>query len=77
VASVGRQADRASVHEGLAAARYEGITGTIGFDDKGEYTGTGPYLYQVRGVEFAPLDGRISSPADVTIDALSGSSLFQ
>jgi branched-chain amino acid transport system substrate-binding protein len=55
VATIGPTADRATVLDQLSAARFEGISGTIGFDENGEYTGTGPSLYRVENGEFAPL----------------------
>jgi ABC-type branched-subunit amino acid transport system substrate-binding protein/serine/threonine protein kinase len=54
VVALGEDADRDTVFAELADARYDGITGEISFDARGEYGGVGPDLYQVEGGEFAP-----------------------
>ncbi len=55
VAELGLEADRTTVYEELADARYDGLSGSIDFAANGEYTGTGPDLYQVTDGDFTPL----------------------
>ncbi|WP_103503733.1 MULTISPECIES: branched-chain amino acid ABC transporter substrate-binding protein [unclassified Streptomyces] len=47
VNELGDSADRASVHETVAQGEHDGVAKTLSFDDKGEYAGSGIYIYQV------------------------------
>jgi branched-chain amino acid transport system substrate-binding protein len=55
VAELSEEADRATVYEELADARYDGLTGEIRFEANGEYRGSGTELFRVNGTTFEPL----------------------
>ncbi|MEO3752371.1 bifunctional serine/threonine-protein kinase/ABC transporter substrate-binding protein [Streptomyces sp. B6B3] len=55
VAELGEEADRTTVYEELAGARYDGLTGEIRFDANGEYRGSGTELFHVNNATFEPL----------------------
>jgi branched-chain amino acid transport system substrate-binding protein len=55
VGELGDTADRESVYDAVSKGTHEGVAKTLSFDEKGEYAGSGVYIYQVEGGEIASL----------------------
>lgn len=55
VGELGDTADRESVFEAVSKGEHEGVAKTLTFDERGEYAGSGIYIYQVEGGEIASL----------------------